>query len=187
MPEATLQGFTREFLHSLFDYDPETGVVRWKVKPCRRICAGDIVNGPTRAGYLRARFAGQYLYVHRLVWFLMTGTIPPTVDHRNGSPADNRWSNLRAATMTQNMRNRRAPANNTTGFKGVVRHRGGRYRAQIGHSANCFHLGLFANVEQAALAYNNAAWAQFGDFASLNDIPGLGFATVPNDCIDLFA
>lgn len=94
----------------------------------------------------------------------------PRVDHENGNGLDNRRSNLRPATVAQNAANRPMNANNTAGFKGVMRNssRGLPWRAQIRAAGKRYHLGLFATPEVAARAYDEAARKLHGDFARLN-------------------
>ena len=64
---------------------------------------------------------------HRLARLYQTGWWPPAhIDHVNLDKADNRWSNLRAATRSLNGANRFRQANNSSGFKGVHRRRRGK-------------------------------------------------------------
>lgn len=92
------------------------------------------------------------------------------VDHRNGDGLDNRRSNLRPATHSQNMANKRRYRNNTSGFKGVTRNTGtGRpWRASLKHDGRRFHLGYFDSAAEAARAYDAAAIETFGEFARPN-------------------
>lgn len=90
------------------------------------------------------------------------------VDHRNGDGLDNRRANLRPATHAENMANRGAPQNNTSGFKGVTAYRTGRWRASITVAGRHQHLGYFDTPELAAAAYDSAALAAFGEYARLN-------------------
>src|SRR5439155_14683191 len=74
-----------------------------------------------RVWYARAWIGGREVYMHRLL-------IPHSrVDHRNSNGLDNRRSNLRSATNTQNRWNSRVQRRNTTGFKGVALHTSGRF------------------------------------------------------------
>ena len=54
--------------------------------------------------------------MHRYILNLKKGDM---IDHINGNGLDNRRSNLRICTHTQNQANRRLSKNNTSGYKGV--------------------------------------------------------------------
>lgn len=91
------------------------------------------------------------------------------VDHRNGNGLDNRRSNLRAATQSQNMMNIRKFADTSSRFKGVNWDRDREcWRAQIRVSGRNRSLGRFTDEVKAALAYDCAARINFGEFAALN-------------------
>lgn len=90
------------------------------------------------------------------------------VDHVNGDGLDNRRSNLRQATPAQNACNRGLSSNNTSGFKGVYRSRGGRWLAQIQFKKKLTFLGSHETREEAARAYDAAARELHGEFARLN-------------------
>jgi hypothetical protein len=91
------------------------------------------------------------------------------IDHRNGNGLDNRRSNLRWATGSQNQQNK-AKVGGTSPFKGVYRLRSGPrpWRATITIQGRRLHLGVFKREEDAALAYDAAARQHFGEFAYLN-------------------
>ena len=92
-------------------------------------------------------------------------------DHRNGDGLDNRSSNLREATPSQNMWNRRR-ASGASGFKGVSK-RGRNWRARIKVCDKEVYLGMYAVQEDAARAYDMAARELHGEFATLNfPLPG---------------
>lgn len=92
------------------------------------------------------------------------------VDHANGNGLDNRRSNLRQATRSQNAANVPRRRTGTSGFKGVHRNRAGGkpWRAQIRVGYQRRHLGVFNTPEAAARAYDEAARELFGDFAQTN-------------------
>lgn len=93
----------------------------------------------------------------------------PDIDHWNGNGLDNRRSNLRAATHSQNMMNRPAPITNTSGYKGVSWHRkAGKWMAMIWDRNKQIYLGLYVDPVEAALAYDAAAIRLHGEFAYLN-------------------
>jgi len=89
------------------------------------------------------------------------------IDHKNRHPLNNRKSNFRFCTHTENMMNRPKQKNNTSGFKGVDRV-GERWRAKIKINQKLIHLGTFISKNEAARAYNKAATKHFGEFACLN-------------------
>ena len=88
------------------------------------------------------------------------------VDHINGDKLDNRRTNLRLATHTENHQNRNKQTNNTSGYKGVFLHnlrlkKPWRARIAIPGDPNK-HLGFFATRKEAAQAYNAAATKYHG-------------------------
>jgi hypothetical protein len=116
-----------------------------------------------RHWFRRADRSSGFIYLHTF----LTGW--PLVDHANGNGLDNRRSNLRLATGTQNNANRRLASNSTSGFKGVnLYKRTGRWRAHIAIHRQQKHLGYFRTAEEAARAYDIAALALFGEFALIN-------------------
>jgi hypothetical protein len=91
------------------------------------------------------------------------------VDHRNHNLLDNTRENLRVCTLTQNQGNRRPKRNGTSRFLGVSRHRAsGKWQAQITRRGKVTPLGIYADEEEAAKAYDVAARAYFGEFARPN-------------------
>jgi len=98
------------------EYNQETGVVTSDGKIIGCLAGGSRPGGE----YLRVKFCGKQVYVHRLAFFLMTGEWPKShVDHINGIKTDNRWCNLRLATMSQNKANEGIRESNSSGWKGV--------------------------------------------------------------------
>lgn len=94
------------------------------------------------------------------------------VDHADGNPRNNRRSNLRLATYSQNAMNRRKGTRNKSGFKGVsFRKDRNTWLAAIRVNGRLIKLGKFATSELAAKAYDAAAVKHFGQFASLNFQP----------------
>jgi hypothetical protein len=91
-------------------------------------------------------------------------------DHINRNKLDNRRGNLRRATHSQNMCNRvvksRLPK---SGYRGVVwRVARGKWSACINVKRKEHFLGYFADKEDAARAYDDAARRLHGEFARLN-------------------
>lgn len=103
------------------------------------------------------------VYMHQLI----TGS--RFIDHIDGDPLNNRRSNLRPATKSQNGANARKNPGKTSRYKGVFwdRERSG-WQAKITVERQQVCLGRFANEEDAALAYDLAAREAFGEFALTN-------------------
>jgi hypothetical protein len=97
----------------------------------------------------------------------MTGDWPTAeIDHANGTRDDNRWSNLRSATRSQNLVNARKPSTNTSGLKGVSWDaERGNWRAYLTLNGRNKYLGRFADPAEAHRAYFAAARLHFGEFA----------------------
>ena len=91
------------------------------------------------------------------------------IDHIDGDQLNCRRINLREATHTQNMQNRKVSCLNKSGFKGVYWHKGdARWHAQIHANGRRYRLGAFNTAEAAAYAYDRAAQELHGSFARLN-------------------
>ncbi len=112
-----------EALRSMFSYDRETGVLTRKVASGYRGChrAGAVAGGARHRGYMAVSINKKNYYVHRIAAALMNGAWPDgVIDHIDGNPSNNRWSNLRIVSTQVNMQNMRRPtAANSTGFLGV--------------------------------------------------------------------
>lgn len=91
------------------------------------------------------------------------------VDHKNRDGLDNRKTNIRLCTASQNQANRIVSPKNKTGFKGVSYHiRDKKWHSRIRLSGELFHLGTFSNPIEAAKMYDRKAIELFGEFARLN-------------------
>lgn len=88
------------------------------------------------------------------------------VDHRNHDTLDCQRYNLRPATNSQNMANRKGLGkNNTSGYRGVCwRKDCNRWQARIGVEGRMINLGFFDNIINASEAYSRANRSYFGEF-----------------------
>jgi hypothetical protein len=150
---------TRARLRELLHYDRDTGEFRrWK-----RV--GDEIQLGEKAGHLEICIDERWYQAHQLAWRYVTGRwCRPLIDHCDGNGTNNRWTNLRRATPSQNTANSRRARTNTSGYKGVTRHRR-CWRAMICKNGRSIHLGTFATPETAHAAYVAAARKLFGKFA----------------------
>ena len=158
---------TAETVRKLLDYEPETGVFRWRVDVNSRARKGMVAGCGNGEGYTRIKVFGNSYRAHRLVWLHVYGDWPPEqIDHVNGLRDDNRLVNLRLATNSQNSANKPAQRNNALGLKGVCfRSDSGKFESKIMFNSQQKHLGRFQTAEEAHAAYCAAAEKFFGEFA----------------------
>ena len=145
-------------LKELLNYDSETGIFTWK--DSGRAKRKNLVAGTTnKFGYVNICIDKNLFPAHRLAWFYVHEYMPNLViDHKNGNPTDNRISNLREVTVSENIQNQgKPPITNTTGFLGVsFFRRDNKYRASIQVNKKNIHIGLFSTPEEAYEAYLSA-------------------------------
>ena len=164
---------SRAKINSLLDYDPKTGLLRWKRLSSthnKTSKIGEVAGSKTTKGYLLIMVGGERHLAHRMIWFMVTGKWPKNqIDHKNGIKNDNRWSNLREATGSQNKANVAAYKGSLSGIKGAYYepHRTSykKWRAVIRKDGKLKHIGYFATPEEANLAYAEAATKAHGEFA----------------------
>ena len=150
-----------ERLRELLDYNPDTGVFRWKLATAHRTKVGEVAGTKTPDGYIRIQIDRKIYRAHRLAWFYVHGVWPNNfIDHIDRNRANNWLSNLRDVTASQNMRNCGLRRTNTSGHKGVSywAHRK-LWAAQIRLNNKNKLLGMFDTPDAAAEAYKNAAAA----------------------------
>lgn len=163
-PSTFRTDWTAEELRAHLDYNPETG--KWTTKP-RKIGTVQYFGKtrmPAETITLKSKDgAWRMYYAHRLAWLWMTGKWPThEIDHINNDSTDNRWSNLRAATHTENNRNKSFASYTKSGLIGASLHKAsGLWRATLRRKC----LGYFKTAEEAHEAYNKAAQELYGEFA----------------------
>lgn len=159
-----------ERLRAVLKYEPDTGNLVWLVTTHGRgglIPAGSIA-GLVSKGRRYIGIDGRCYAAHRLAWFYMTGEWPVEIDHKDCDPLNNRWSNLRLATRSQNNANMLRQKRNTSGYKGVDWDKSRQqWRSQISVNGKRIMIGRFNDITTAAAAYRAAAEQHFGEFARI--------------------
>ena len=150
---------TQSQLQDLFDYNPETGHLIRKITINCQAVKGAIVGSDNGNGYKKLWIDKKQYYVHRLIWIYVYGNIPDVgIDHIDNNPSNNKINNLRLANQSENMQNVNKFRTNTSGYKGVTWNKNyGKWTSQIWLNNKRKFLGNFENIENAYLAYCDAA------------------------------
>ena len=129
----------------------------------RKILGDRSVGVFAQNGYPRVSVNNKSVPLYRYLWEERYGEAPALIDHINGNPKDNRFSNLRAGNYKLNAFNqRRKRKTSDQSLPYGVCHLGPRYkskpyRATIKHNGVSKSLGSFKTPEEAAAAYKGAA------------------------------
>lgn len=126
-------------------------------------------------GYYVVGFEYKVYRVHRLIWALHYGEHPSSefeIDHIDGNPSNNNISNLRLCNREQNIRNKCSNKSSTSKYKGVNydSNRKKWYASGCDATGKYRSLGRHNNEIDAAIAYNEFAKKEHGEFARLNQI-----------------
>lgn len=173
---------TPEELRKLLRYEPDTGKLFWRPRPKSMFkyerdwkrwntvfFGGEAFTYVDKNGYKSGRIHNKGYLAHRVIWAIVYGDWSDSfIDHVNGDAGDNRISNLRKCTNTQNAYNRGPQKNNKSGFKGVsFNKRRSKWHASIAYNGKTVHLGDFSSKVAAAAAYADASKKYHGEFARL--------------------
>jgi hypothetical protein len=121
--------------------------------------------------HIMANKAGSHMYaatklrMHRLVIDAPPGIM---VDHINGDTLDNRKSNLRLCTNSQNQQNTPSRGGSSR-YKGVsLQKKSGKWIATFQYDGQRHYCGMWDSEEDAARAVDKKRGEVCGDFASKN-------------------
>ena len=106
-------------------------------------------------GYWSTQRNKRNIQVHRLVWMLNFGAIPPgmQIDHIDRNPSNNLIENLRLVTASQNLYNRGVPRQSKSGHKYIhTCRKTGHFIVRIGSKVR----GTYGTLEEA-IAVRDAA------------------------------
>lgn len=157
---------TQNRLNDLLAYDQFTGKLHWRsrrltafsdARSCStwstRYAGKEAFTAKTSKGYRVGSIDGKLYRASRVIYKMMTGIDPDKVDHVDGNPANDRWSNLRDVTNQQNARNMKKPSNNTSGTIGVCWAASkNKWEAKIKVDGKTKHLGRFTDINLAIAA-----------------------------------
>lgn len=164
---------TQQRLRELVDYNPETGDFRWRGNTSRypavsRKREGKIATVTNGHGHSYLYIDGEKFAAARLAWLYMTGQWPEhQIDHANQRRWDDRWENLRQATVAENCQNRTRQTSNTSGCRGVWK-QNGKWLVRVTVRGQTHYLGSYDTFEEAVIVRNDGALRLHGEFAALD-------------------
>lgn len=151
--------------------DLETGVCTWKdATKHHRSLVGCEAGSPRKQShngksYWVIKINGIPYKRSQIILAIATGRWPTdTVDHIDGDSLNDRATNLRHATITQNAWNHKRRAKKADTPMGVRKSASGKFVARIAVNKRQLHLGVFETVEAAEAAYQQARKENFGAF-----------------------
>jgi len=148
---------TQQYVREIFNYDPETGILTWKVKKSRNVNIGDAAGCEfkNRSGkrYLRVSINDKLYFTHRIAWLHFNGALHHEIDHIDGNGLNNKLNNLRDVPRLDNSKNQRKSTRNKSGIVGVCWDRTyNKWRAYIRVNGVLHSIGQFKSLFDAVCA-----------------------------------
>jgi hypothetical protein len=159
-------------LSQYIKYDPYCGIGVWLMPPNNRVKIGAIA-GKINNGYAKITFQRKTYMAHRLFWLLHTGYDPGqlTVDHIDQNKTNNKFNNLRLATLSEQQRNICIRANNKSGHRGVYWNaKNQKYEAQITNNQKLMYIGQYDTLNAAIAARQAKELEIYGEFSPLHQL-----------------
>jgi HNH endonuclease len=164
-------GLTAAKLRKILRYDRATGDFFWRENGTGHGSTARLAGTKAGTRFIkgwRVELPGYDFgfLMHRLAWLYVKGVWPrDQIDHKDKDRWNNRWSNLRESSNSQNQANRGLRPHNKSGVTGVLHSRYGWY-------AECSINGVrvlqkwFKTKKEAVAARQAAVVRYHGDFAA---------------------
>lgn len=157
---------TQQDVQQLLDYDSTTGLLYWKTRSPdlfnnQRLCnswnaqyAGkEAFTSDNGRGYKQGTINNKLYKAHRIIFLMNYGYWPDQIDHIDQNRSNNRLSNLREVSNTENQKNARKRVDNTSGKTGVTWNKlVNAWYARIGVNGVKVTIGRFDTKEEAIKA-----------------------------------
>ena len=146
---------TKELLHELLDYNPNTGYLIWKVHRGGTARKGTRAGALDHEGYRLVSLYNKTYKAHRLIWLYVTGNWPEgVIDHLDHDKDNNKLDNLRDCSHSHNSHNTSSKGKGKSKYLGVyIDSKSGRPTASIRIGGKTKYLGSFDSEEEAHAAY----------------------------------
>ena len=155
----------QEELKEVLKYSPEEGIFIWlnSKGSCRK---GAMAGSVHKTGYHRVVINRKSYLLHRLAWMYTYGEFPKNfIDHIDGNKSNNRLSNLRVCSQSENMQNSKLRLDNTSGFKGVSQiSQTGKWQVNASLQGKITFLGQYVDKEEAINTYKAFCLEHHGEF-----------------------
>lgn len=145
---------TQEYLKRKFDYNETTGELFRKTTG--RSC-GAIFKKENGKKYKKIMINYKNHLFHRIVWLYVYGNFPVTIDHIDGNGLNNKLSNLRNVSLSENAKNARLHKSNKSGVCGVSFNKQRRKWCSLIYNNGVKHeLGFFNDFFEAICSRKSA-------------------------------
>lgn len=134
-------------------YDPATGEMTYLFLPFKKALIGSrLPKSSNPSSYKRIGLDGKIYYRHLIAFCLGNNcTIEDgyEVDHKDTDKSNDKLENLRLATRSQNMMNKKTYVNNALRQKCIYRTSTGKYRVACSKGRERYNLGTHVTLEAA--------------------------------------
>lgn len=147
-----------EYAKQHLTYELDNGKLLWlripKMCNGKRYAIGSEVGSIHNSGYRVLTLMGKKLQAHRVIWAIHYNSWPNgEIDHIDGDRLNNKLSNLRVVTRSQNMFNAKTKQNSSSGIKNVQWDNSSQsWRVRVRVNGKRYHVGRFTEIEKAAEA-----------------------------------
>lgn len=164
MNDKALIDLFREYLK----YDESSpSFLRWAKSPMQRIKAGAVAGNIDCKGYWRLQLKGKDYLSHRVIYAIFNNYIPEIIDHIDTDRKNNKITNLRKVSASQNQFNRKINKNNRSGAKGIFwDEKRDEWVATIWKEKKIAYIGRFKNKKDAGEALIINRRKLHGEFAN---------------------
>lgn len=158
------RGPSLDFLLDRFELNHKEGKLYYRTSVNSRGQKGRPAGTVNALGYTQIRIHGRSYLAHRLIFYMTFGRWPGMLDHVNGNRSDNRASNIRECSPTENLYNSRRPTSNTSGYKGI-RLEKGKYAIRMYVNGRPKRFGRTETLQEAVDKLNKIRKEHHGEFA----------------------
>lgn len=149
--------FTKKEFDQFYRYEPDTGRI-FSINKGKYLTGCVIsANNNRYLEYNLGKFGKRR--GHQLAVLAMTGEWPPPgyePDHRDRNGLNNKWSNIRLATKSQQQYNRRLSADHPTGIQGLSIAQNGNIIVRVRPKDKPHFHGTYKTIQEAEAALDQA-------------------------------